>query len=192
MGQGQHQCAGTCCRVVHGHVANIPLNHDAGNDGRDGMGGIVFGVLAGILIVVFDEVLKNLGKKVILLLKYFGKVKLHQLVDKRAAEQRLFRALDDILGDRLKQLDLLLTAGLNRENIQIKVGDIHQRIIKHLMKQVGGTVRFPHCVIILMVKQIGDIMRFFQLGRTTAQHHQQHFILVIRHSSQCALHVVHP
>ena len=156
------------------------------------MGGIVFGVLAGILVVIFDEVLKNLGKKVILLLKYFGKVKLHQLVDKCAAEQRLFCALDDILGDRLKQLDLLLTAGLDRENIQVKVSNIHQRIIEHLMKQISGAVRFSHCVIILMVKQVGNIMRLFQLGRTAAQHHQQHFILVVRHIGQGAFYVVRP
>ena len=33
-------------------------------------------------------------------------------------------------------------------------------------------------------------MRFFQLGRISAQHHEQHFILVIRHSRQSLFYMI--
>ena len=88
------------------------------------MGCIVFSILAGILVIVVDKILKDLCKEVIFLLKHLGKVKLYQLIDDGAAEQRFFRTLNDILGDRLKQLDLFLAACLDGENVQIEVGNV--------------------------------------------------------------------
>ena len=94
------------------------------------MGCIVFSILAGILVIVIDKILKDLCKEVIFLLKHLGKVKLYQLIDDGTTEQGLFCALNDILGDRLKQLYFFLAASLNGENIQIKVSNVHQCIIK--------------------------------------------------------------
>ena len=54
------------------------------------MGCIVFSILAGILVIVVDKILKDLCKEVIFLLKHLGKVKLYQLIDDGAAEQRFF------------------------------------------------------------------------------------------------------
>ena len=73
MGQSQHQCAGTSGRVIHRHIADIPLHHDPGNDASNGMRGIVLGILAEIFIVVLDQIFENLGKEIILLLKHIGK-----------------------------------------------------------------------------------------------------------------------
>ena len=50
------------------------------------------------------------------------------------------------------------------------------------MKWIEGAIRLFHGVIVLVVKQIGDIMRLLQPGRVTTQHGQQHLILVIWHS----------
>ena len=93
-----------------------------------------------------------MGKKVIFLLEHLGKAELHQLIDDGSAEQRLFGTFNDILGDRLKQADLLLATGLDRENIQIKICDIHQSIIKQFVKGIRRTVLFAHGIIILMIE----------------------------------------
>ena len=88
------------------------------------MGCIVFSILAGILVIVVDKILKDLRKEVIFLLKHLGKVKLYQFIDNGTAKQGLFRALNDILGNRFKQLDLFLAACLDGENVQIEVGNV--------------------------------------------------------------------
>ena len=116
------------------------------------MGCIVFSILAGILVIVVDKILKDLRKEVIFLLKHLGKVKLYQLIDDGTTEQGLFCALNDILGDRLKQLYFFLAASLNGENIQIKVSNVHQCIIKKFMEWIGGTICFAHGIVILVIE----------------------------------------
>ena len=130
VGKSQYQRSGTRRWIVHRYITDLTLYHNSGYDGSDGMGCVVFGVLAGIFIVVIDEIFKNLCKEIIFLLKHLCKIKLYQLIDDGTAEQGLFCALNDILGDRLKQLDFFLAASLNGKNVQIKVSNVHQCIIK--------------------------------------------------------------
>ena len=124
VGKRQHQRTGTGSQVIYRYVADLSLYHNPGYDGSDRMRCVIFGILAGIFVVVVDKILKDLRKEVIFLLKHLGKVKLYQLIDDGAAEQRFFRTLNDILGDRLKQLDLFLAACLDGENVQIEVGNV--------------------------------------------------------------------
>ena len=154
MGQCQYQGAGTGRRVINRHILNPTLDHNAGNDGGNGMGRVVLGILAKVLVVVFDQILKNLGKEIVVLLIYLGKTEFHQLVDNGAAEQRLFGALDHILGDGIKELNLLLPTGLDRKDVQVIVGDVHQSVIKQFVEWIGRAVLLFHGVIILVVKEI--------------------------------------
>ena len=52
--QSQHQRTGTGSRVIYGDIADIALHHDLRDDVCDGMGRIVFGVFAEILVVVLN------------------------------------------------------------------------------------------------------------------------------------------
>ena len=190
MSKRQHQGAGTGRRVINRHILNPILDHNAGNDGGNGMGRVVLGILAKVLVVVFDQILKNLGKEIVVLLIHLSKTEFHQLIDNGAAEQRLFGALNHVLGDGIKELDLLLPAGLNRKDIQVIVGDVHQSVVKQFVEWIGRTVLLFHGVIILVVKEVGDVVRLLQAGRVTAQHGQQHLILVVWHGLQRSLQVL--
>ena len=187
--QSQHQRTGTGSRVIYGDIADIALHHDLRDDICDGMGRIVFGVFAEILVVVLNQILKDLSKEIVLLLKHIGKAELHQLVDDGPAEQRLLGAFNHILRNGVEQTDFFLTAGLHGEDVQIAVCNIHQRIVKQLMERIGTAVCLAHGFVVLMIEQIGDVMRLFQFGRAAAQHHSKHFILIVRHCGQRFLNV---
>ena len=180
--QRQHQGTGTGRWVVDRHILDLLLHQDTGNDRCNDVRRVVFSVLSEVFVVVLDQILKNLGKKVVVLIIHLGETELDQFVDNGAAKRRLFGPFDDILGDRIKELDLFLPAGLDRKNIQVIIGNIHQSIVEQLMKRIEGAIRLFHGIIVLVVKQIGDIMCLLQPGRVTTQHGQQHLILVIWHS----------
>ena len=62
------------------------MHHNTGDDICNSMRGVIFCILAEILVVVLNQILKNLGEEIVFLLKNFCKAKLHQLIDDGTAK----------------------------------------------------------------------------------------------------------
>lgn len=69
--QSQYQRTRTSRRVIDGGIRHFTLHHDAGNDVSNGVWGVVFCILTEILVIVLNQILKNLGEEIIFLLKNF-------------------------------------------------------------------------------------------------------------------------
>ena len=77
MGQCEHQRARTCSRIVDGHIGVSLRSQNAPHDVRDGVGGEVFAVAAGILVVILDEIFEHLRKEVVPLREHVGEAEVN-------------------------------------------------------------------------------------------------------------------
>ena len=150
--QSQYQRTGASRRVIDGSIGHFSMHHNTGNDICNSVRGVVFRILTKILVVVLNQILKNLGEEVVFLLKNFCKAKLHQLINDGTAKGRFLCRFNDILGDWLKELNFFLAAGLDGKDVQVIVCNIHQRIIKKLMERIWGSICFLHAIVVLMVE----------------------------------------
>ena len=79
------------------------------------MRGIVLRILTEIFIIVLNEILKNLSKEVILLLKYTFKAAVCNLIDYCTTKTILLFIFNNILRNAVKQTYLRLSTGSYRE-----------------------------------------------------------------------------
>ena len=169
--KSQNKCTRTCCRIVNGNVGSAIGNHYLCNDTCNRMRGIVLRVLAEIFIIVFDKVLEDLSKEVVLLLKYTFKTAVSNLINYCAAEPILFLNFNNVLRDSVKQAHLRLSTGSDREDVNIKSGDILQRFIKKGME----------ILFILMIEQIRNEVCLFELCGIGLKVQQKQFVVIVTH-----------
>ena len=95
------------------------------HDGRDGVWGVVLGVLAATSrVVVLDEVFENGGEEIIVLAERLLEREVNELVHEGACERGALCLVGDVNREPLEQRDPRLLGGLRREDIDVFVGDI--------------------------------------------------------------------
>ena len=77
---------GTGGRIINGDIFDTDRHHDFCNNTGNGVGRIVFSVFTEIFVIVFNQVLENLCKEIILLLKNTFKTAIRNFVDDSTAK----------------------------------------------------------------------------------------------------------
>lgn len=96
------------------------------------MGRIVFRVLAEVLVIILDQILKDLGEEIIFLLENRVKRVVRDLVNDGTAEAVLLLNLNNMLGDPAEQAYFGLPTGLYRKDLDVVIGNSNERIISFL------------------------------------------------------------
>lgn len=122
VGHGHEQSAGACGGVVASDVFHGAGDEAGGHDFRDGVGGVVFGVLAAaVFVVVLDEILEEGGEEVEFFREDVLEREVHDFVDDGAGE--LISLRGDELGDGIEEGDFLAVFGFHGEDFGIERGD---------------------------------------------------------------------
>jgi hypothetical protein len=116
------------------HLAAHRFRHeDGGHDLGDGVRGVVLGVFAAaVLVVVLDQVFKQRGVEVVLLVEDALKAEVAQLVDDGAAKGVALGGVGDEFADPVKQGDLGAAIGFDGEDVVVADGDVAQGIVEQL------------------------------------------------------------
>ena len=88
----------------------------------------IFATTSGI--IVFDEVLEDGGKEVIVLLKGFFKREVDQFINECSSKGCSMGCVCHEVGQSLKERDLRIVCGLSREDGSIFLGNISHRIVE--------------------------------------------------------------
>ena len=132
--------------VVGGHVLHGCIHQNCRHNACHRVRGLILGILAAaVLVVVLDQVFKDGGEEIKLLLDDALKAEVHQRVDQRAAEGVALRTVGDVIAQLVEQDDLRSRIGLDRENVIVENGDVAQRVIEefgelpviHTIEQMG-------------------------------------------------------
>ena len=127
------QGAGACAGVVAFYVVQVGVvaHQQAGHDFRDGLGGVIFGVLAAACgVVVLEQVFEDVREKVVVFGEGVFEAEVHQLIDKGAGEVCTLGVVGHEDGELFEDGDFRLLRGLGVEYVQVVLRDGDHGLVK--------------------------------------------------------------
>lgn len=127
------QGAGACAGVVAFYVVQVGIvaHQEACHDFRDGLGGVIFGVLAAACgVVVLEQVFKDVREKVIVFGEGVFEAEVHQLIDKGAGEVCTLGVIGHEDGELFEDGDFRFLRGLGVEYVQVVLRDGDHGFVK--------------------------------------------------------------
>ena len=127
------QGAGACAGVVAFYVVQVGVvaHQQAGHDFRDGLGGVIFGVLAAACgVVVLEQVFKDVREKVVMFGEGVFEAEVHQLIDKGTGEVCTLSIVGHEDGELFEDGDFRLLRGLGVEYVQVVLCDGDHGLVK--------------------------------------------------------------
>ena len=137
--QVHQQRARTRGGVVGGHVLHGLIHQNGRHDLCHGMRRVILGILAAaVLVVILDQVFKDGGEEIELLLEDALETEIHQRVDQGAAEVIALGTVGDVVAQLVEQDDLRAGIGLDREDVIVEDGNVAQGVIEELGELFAG------------------------------------------------------
>lgn len=127
------QGAGTCAGVVAFYVVQVGAiaHQEAGHDFRDGLGGVIFGVLAAACgVVVLEQVFKDVREKVVVFGEGVFEAEVHEFIDKGAGEVCTLGVVGHENGELFEDGDFRFLRGLGVEYVQVVLRDGDHGFVK--------------------------------------------------------------
>lgn len=127
------QGAGACAGVVAFYVVQVGVvaHQEAGHDFRDGLGGVIFGVLATACgVVVLEQVFKDVREKVVMFGEGVFEAEVHEFIDKGAGEVCTLGVVGHKDGELFEDGDFRLLRGLGVEYVQVVLRDGDHGLVK--------------------------------------------------------------
>ena len=127
------QGAGACAGVVAFYVVQVDVvaHQQAGHDFRNGLGSVIFGVLAAACgVVVFEQVFKDVREKVVVFGEGVFEAEVHQLIDKGAGEVCTLGVVGHEDGELFEDGDFRFLRGLGVEYVQVVLRDGDHGLVK--------------------------------------------------------------
>lgn len=128
------QGAGACAGVVAFYVVQVGVvaHQQAGHDFRDGLGGVIFGVLAAACgVVVLEQVFKDVREKVVVFGEGVFEAKVHEFIDKGAGEVCTLGVVGHEDGELFEDGDFRFLRGLGVEYVQVVLRDGNHGLVKN-------------------------------------------------------------
>ena len=157
--QSHEQRARSCRGVVAGLAGELGIvaHQKTGDDGGDGLGREVFGILAAARrVVVLDEVFEDVGEEVVFLIEDILEVEVGQFRDQGTGEAVALLHLLDEGGDTLEDGDFSLAHAGHRENLGVGIGDVKQGAVQEVAKSAlrGGVVKMAQGVLRFQARDV--------------------------------------
>ena len=127
------QGAGACAGVVAFYVVQVSAiaYQEAGHDFRDGLGGVIFGVLAAACgVVILEQVFKDVREKVVVFGEGVFEAEVHEFIDKGAGEVCTLGVVGHKDGELFEDGDFRFLRGLGVEYVQVVLRDGDHGLVK--------------------------------------------------------------
>lgn len=127
------QGAGACAGVVAFYVVQVGVvaHQKAGHDFRDGLGSVIFGVLAAACgVVVLEQVFKDVREKVVVFGEGVFEAEVHEFIDKGAGEVCTLGVVGHEDGELFEDGNFRLLRGLGVEYVQVVLRDGDHGLVK--------------------------------------------------------------
>ena len=127
------QGAGACAGVVAFYIVQVGVvaHQQACHDFRDGLGGVIFGVLAAACgVVVLEQVFKDVREKVVVFGESVFEAEVHQLIDKGASEVCTLGVVGHEDGEFFEDWNFRFLRGLGVKYVQVVLRDGDHGLIK--------------------------------------------------------------
>lgn len=128
------QGAGACAGVVAFYVVQVGVvaYQEAGHDFRDGLGSVIFGVLAAACgVVVLEQVFKDVREKVVVFGEGVFEAEVHEFIDKGAGEVCTLGVVGHEDGELFEDGDFRFLRGLGVEYVQVVLRDGDHGFVKN-------------------------------------------------------------
>ena len=127
------QGAGACAGVVAFYVVQVGAiaYQEAGHDFRDGLGGVIFGVLAAACgVVILEQVFKDVREKVVMFGEGVFEAEVHEFIDKGAGEVCTLGVVGHKDGELFEDGNFRFLRGLGVEYVQVVLRDGDHGLVK--------------------------------------------------------------
>ena len=135
------QCAGACAGVVTFYVVQVGVvaHQEAGHDFRDGLGRVIFGILAATCgVVILEQVFKDVREKIVMFGEGVFEAEVHQFIDKGAGEVCTLGVVGHEDGELFEDGDFRLLRGLGVEYVQVVFCDGDHGFVKNHIEVALG------------------------------------------------------